>query len=405
MTSPHLSLRIGKNMDIPPFKFAILKLASRCNLDCTYCYWFRDENVYKHPKLLSQQVQTAFLSRLEEHMERYNLERFNIVFHGGEPLLFGKARLIKLLYEVHVLEKKIGRRISCGITTNAVLIDDEWAEIFKAFNVGPSISIDGPKEVHDAYRIDHKGRGSYDRTVKGMKILEKHGIDFGILAVCDPKADPKQLLHVFVNELGLNRFDVLIPDANYDNKVESIAPYYQGLLEEWYKNYVDKGIKIRIINAMLQGMFEGGDPGLDSMGYGALSTLVVLTDGKIEPNDVLRISGSDATTTDMSVFSNSLQDVTQDLVWQNAYKSSLQLSEVCQQCEYKTLCGGGHLAHRWSRERGYDNPSVYCDDYQSIYKHMWQLVAPNILIKSEQKVISLYDFEKQHRNTLNVKND
>ena len=72
----------------PIFTFVLVKLASRCNINCTYCYWFRDPEVYNKPPVLTLEAEDAFCSRLEQHIREFRLDQFLLVFHGGEPLLF-----------------------------------------------------------------------------------------------------------------------------------------------------------------------------------------------------------------------------------------------------------------------------------------------------------------------------
>jgi MoaA/NifB/PqqE/SkfB family radical SAM enzyme len=76
-----------------PFAFVLVKLASRCNINCTYCYWFRDAQVYEKPAVLTLEAEDAFCLRLEEHIREFNLPVFLLVFHGGEPRCFRSAGL------------------------------------------------------------------------------------------------------------------------------------------------------------------------------------------------------------------------------------------------------------------------------------------------------------------------
>src|SRR5262249_26272989 len=72
-----------------PISQLLVKVASRCNIDCSYCYWFRDPAVYAKPKLMSSAVLDQLLRRIEEHVARHALAEFPIILHGGEPLLWG----------------------------------------------------------------------------------------------------------------------------------------------------------------------------------------------------------------------------------------------------------------------------------------------------------------------------
>src|SRR5208282_6118489 len=104
--------------DVPIFTFVLVKLASRCNINCTYCYWFRDAEVYKKPAVLTPEAEDAFCLRLEEHIREFNLPAFLLVFHGGEPLLFPKRRFDALMKKLRDIEQRTGCVITCGVTTN-----------------------------------------------------------------------------------------------------------------------------------------------------------------------------------------------------------------------------------------------------------------------------------------------
>lgn len=113
----------GTGEDVPIFTFLLVKLASRCNINCTYCYWFRDADVYKKPAVLTVEAEDAMCDALEEHIVTFGLERFSIVFHGGEPLLFPKHRFVKLQEKLIEVEERTGCEITRGLCSNGILID------------------------------------------------------------------------------------------------------------------------------------------------------------------------------------------------------------------------------------------------------------------------------------------
>src|SRR5215469_4218669 len=106
-----------------PFVFVLVKLASRCNIKCTYCYWFRDAQVYAKPAVLTPEAEDTFCLRLEEHIREFNLPFFLLVFHGGEPLLFPKRRFDTFCKKLRAVEERTGCSIIRGVTTNAILVD------------------------------------------------------------------------------------------------------------------------------------------------------------------------------------------------------------------------------------------------------------------------------------------
>jgi uncharacterized protein len=155
----------AESEDVPPFTFLLVKLASRCNIKCTYCYWFRDPDVYRRPAVLTIEAEDALCRRLEEHINAFGLDHFIVVFHGGEPLLFPKHRFVALQEKLLDIEERTGCEIARGVCTNAILIDQEWVDIFDEFGVDISVSLDGPPEIHDKYRLGFKGEGTHAETI------------------------------------------------------------------------------------------------------------------------------------------------------------------------------------------------------------------------------------------------
>ena len=367
-------------MTVPIIRTLLIKLTSTCNLNCSYCYWFKDESVLHQPNLLTQEAENMLLTRLQQHIEDYELDRFNIILHGGEPLLFGKKRFIHLITKIEEIGISTNCQFTFGLTTNGVLIDEDWAYIFKVLNVSVTVSVDGTKDVHDLNRVDHKGNGSYDRTVKGISILKANGHEPTVLAVCNPLSDPSDVLDHLVNVLNLKYFDILIPQATLEEKPDSISRYYKKLFDLWYRIYSKRGVNIRLPRAMVKGLL-GGNTQLDSIGYGPVTTLTVLPDGKLEPLDVLRIAGNGFTKTSISLFENNLQDIALDPLWKEAFDASLNLHLKCHNCSFKHACGGGYLPNRWSNTGRFDNPSVYCADLQEIFRYISEAISRDLSLK------------------------
>ncbi|MCA6120325.1 radical SAM protein [Bradyrhizobium sp. WSM 1704] len=364
----------------PPIGFVLVKLASRCNINCTYCYWFRDADVYNRPSLLTLEAEDAFCRRLEQHIGEFGLNRFLLIFHGGEPLLFPKRRFVALQEKLLGIEERTGCRIDRAVCTNAILVDQEWARLLKRYDVGVSVSIDGPPEIHDRHRVDFKGNGTIADTLRGLENLREEGIEPGLISVCNPATDPEQVLAYAVEKLGIGRFDILPPDATHADNPPPIADYFIRLFDVWYDRYASKGVRIRTLDAMIHGLV-GNFSVSDTIGLGPTDTVTLMPDGALEPLDVLRIAGHGSTKTNMSVFKNAIQDVQDDPRWSEAFQASLHLCETCKSCEFLDSCGGGHVAHRWSNERRFDNPSVYCDSWKRIFEHVWRRISPTLTIE------------------------
>ena len=119
----------------------------------------------------------------------------------------------------------------------------------------------------------------------------------------------------------------------------------------------------------------------DTVGLAPVETVTLMADGALEPLDVLRIAGDGSTKTDCSIFKNAIQDIKDDPRWREAFEASLRVCDTCLNCEFFDACGGGHLAQRWSPERRFDNPSVYCESWKRIFSHVWTRISPTLVVE------------------------
>jgi len=175
-----------------PISQLLVKVASRCNIDCSYCYWFRDAAVYDKPKLMSPEVLHRLLQRIEEHVTRRSLVDFPIILHGGEPLLWGIANFHRIAEACEAITVRTGCEIPIAVTTNGVLIDDEWLNCFETRNISVAISLDGPAHIHDVHRRTFQGDGTHAAVERAARLLVSRDIGVSALAVCNPAYSPKE---------------------------------------------------------------------------------------------------------------------------------------------------------------------------------------------------------------------
>lgn len=177
----------------------ILKTVERCNIDCTYCYFFnRTDTSYKFRKpYISEEVIKKWVAFANQSIVEQNIEHITIGFHGGEPLMQSKESFEWMCQYI----KNNLSPVSCQFTlqTNGMLIDEDWLKIFHKYNVGVGISLDGRKEFNDRFRIDKRGRGTYDRVVEKIKLyqrspLMKNTDGPGVLSVVNPEESGKEVI-------------------------------------------------------------------------------------------------------------------------------------------------------------------------------------------------------------------
>jgi uncharacterized protein len=361
-----------------PVDYLLIKLASSCNYDCEYCYWFADESVRRKPKIITEEAESIFLEKLADHVNRYNIRSFHFLFHGGEPLLIGRPRFAALLRRLSEISSDSGCLFTYSVTTNGGLIDTEWCRLFLNFRVKVSVSIDGPEYIHDSRRLNAVGKGTYHKTVSAINLMRDLGLNPGILAVYHPDAEARAFINFFVDEMNFDSFNILIPDATHssDSRVR-FARFFCEVFDLWWDFYRHKDVEIGFCKNVIRGLL-GRSAKTESFGYGPISTLTLLTDGTIEPLDVVRIIGDGFTSSEISVFTNEIQEGKSHPLWLSLLHQSLNLHSTCEACQFKTACGGGHIASRWSQESGFNNPSAHCDEYQILFTHVWNRIRNDV---------------------------
>jgi uncharacterized protein len=150
-----------------------------CNLDCEYCFFLSKEMLYPSSRFrMAEDVQEAYIRQLLEAHAR--APEVIVAWQGGEPTIMGLdffRRAAELVRE----HARPGQRILNTIQTNGTLLDDEWGAFLKENGFLVGISIDGPADIHDRYRVDKGGKPTYDRVIRGLEVLKRHGVDWNVL--------------------------------------------------------------------------------------------------------------------------------------------------------------------------------------------------------------------------------
>jgi len=356
---------MNKNISKP--KYFILKLASRCNLKCTYCYWFRDKSVYEKPKKIKDEIVDFFLDKLQKHINKYKLTDITISFHGGEPMLYGKKKTIQLCEKIKNIKVN---NLTLAMQTNGTFIDQEWCDIINKYGIGVGISVDGI--LHDKNRIFLNGRGSLSETINGINLMKKNNINFGVLSVYDDEIKDAQKFVDFFKKLNLHEFDILIPDVNHDyENIPQISNFYNDLFNIYLK---DKDLKIRFFDQVVKSFYHNNSMEVNILGdvnHGLFKHMVTInTDGSIEPEDSIRTSGYKACETTKNVRTHNLDTLLNDDKIQNMYQSA-QLPKECEPCIWKKVCAGGDFTHRYSsKTQDYSKKTPYCNQLKNIFNHM-----------------------------------
>jgi uncharacterized protein len=162
----------------PAFHLLAKPTGAACNLDCAYCFFLDKEVLYPGSKFrMSDSLLEQYIRQL---IESHQTDELNIAWQGGEPTLMGLDFFRRAMALVEKYRRP-GTRFLHTIQTNGTLLDDEWAAFFKEHDFLIGISIDGPRQLHDVYRVDKGGKPTFDKVMRGLRLLQKHGVEYNIL--------------------------------------------------------------------------------------------------------------------------------------------------------------------------------------------------------------------------------
>ncbi len=237
----------------PSFHVMTKPRGAICNLDCDYCYFLSKEMLYKGSRF------RMALNLLEDYTRQYieaqRVSQVTFTWQGGEPTLMGLDFFKKAL-ELQQKYRRPGMVVQNSIQTNGTLLDEEWATFFKenAFLVG--LSLDGPRKMHDAYRHDKGGHGTFNKVMKAVKLLKTRGVEFNILTTLNAAnvEHPIEVYRFLRDEVG-TEFIQFIPIVERQNKTgfqegtevtersitgEQYGRFLIAVFDEWVRRDVGK---------------------------------------------------------------------------------------------------------------------------------------------------------------------
>ncbi|MBR6366771.1 MAG: anaerobic sulfatase-maturation protein [Bacteroidaceae bacterium] len=375
---------------IAPFSkplYVMLKPAgSLCNLACKYCYYLEKQKLYPLDK--SKVISDALLEEfIKQYIEAQIMPQVLFTWHGGETLM----RPISFYKHALELQKRYayGRQIDNCIQTNGTMLTDEWCEFFKENNFLVGVSIDGPQEFHDEYRRTRSGKPSWHEVMKGIRLLQKHGVEWNALAVVnDFNADYPKEFYRFFKDLGcryiqftpvveriVKRADglTLAPGMQEGGEVTdfSVTPEQWGnflctLYDEWVKQDVGE-IFIQLFDATLAN-WAGVPPGVCSMS------------GECGHAAVMEFNG-DVYSCDHFVYpeyrlGNIRQQTLTGLMYSDRQRNfgklkTGTLTRQCRECRFLFACHGECPKNRFVRDV-YGNPghNYLCVGYRKFFEHV-----------------------------------
>lgn len=346
----------------------LIKPASAlCNLDCEYCFYLdRETDPYKD--IAQKRMSQDTLRRMVESYLFYSYPQSTFAFQGGEPTLAGLPFFEKLV----AYQKKFGRAgqaVSNALQTNTILLDDAWCQFLRSYHWLVGASIDGTEEMHDRYRLNRGGEGTWRKVMKSIERMTKHRVDFNALCVLSQANvhQPKEVYRFF-RSIGIDYLQ-FIPLAEFTPNGErhpfaiTAQEYGRFLLEVfelWWPER--KNVRIRYFDNLAEAV-AGFMPGNCTMHEICDSYVVVEYNGDIYPCDFFVEPGwklGNLHTDSWNKIATSAQRA------RFAYSKKIP-HPACAACEYKALCHGGCPSFR-VKQRG--NPAdldYFCETYKMVY--------------------------------------
>ncbi len=357
-----------------PFHLLCKPTGPLCNLRCSHCFYlekvelYPDENRWRMPDEVLERFTQVYI-----HAQPQGVQEVQFAWQGGEPTLLG-VDFFRCAIELQQKYARKGMRIANALQTNGTLIDDEWAGFLAKNNFLIGFSIDGPQELHDRYRVDAKGEGSFAPAMRGLEAMKRHNVEFNTLTcVQADNADHPEEVYEFLKSIG-SKFMQFIPivESGPDGRLspETLTPeqwgrFMCGIFDQWLKEDVGE-IFVQHVDTLL-GIVAGYPSALCVHSPVCGRALAIEHNGDIYSCDHF--------VTPRHLLGNITRD---SMAWmvdgeqQTRFgrDKSATLSAKCRACKYLRLCYGGCPVNRLARTAEDEPQNAVCEGYYAYYEHI-----------------------------------
>lgn len=361
-----------------PFQVMLKPRGPICNLDCRYCYYLSKEQLY--PDSAFRMTDALLETYTRQYIEAQPSPEVTFAWQGGEPTLMGLDFFRKAVAYQQQYARP-GMRIHNALQTNGTRLDDAWCSFFKEHDFLIGISLDGPRAMHDAYRVDKGGQPTFDRVLEGIVLLKKHGVEFNVLvtvhaANCQHGLEVYRFLRDEVQAQFIQFIPIVEPatpgggnGAVVSERSVSGRDYGRFLIEvfdEWVRHDVGR-VYVQIFDVALA-VWAGYHPGLCIFEETCGAALAMEHNGDlyccdhfVEPayrlGNILEVPMLElAQSQPIRAFGQAKRD---------------SLPQMCRECDVRFICNGGcpknRLLHTPDGEPGLN---WLCDGYQAFFRHI-----------------------------------
>ena len=343
--------------------------SSSCNLRCRYCFYYdvADNREVKNYGIMNDDTLENMVKKVFDDVE-YSA---NFAFQGGEPTMAG----IEFFEKFHKFVEKYNTKkiiVNFSLQTNGTLLNKKWLELFKKHNYLIGLSLDGNKEMHDTFRIDAKGEGTFSRVLKAAKMMKKAEVEFNILCVVNKLiAQNGKLVYNFFRNNGF-RYYQFIPcldslscseEKDYTLTAEDYGKFLDETFNLWYEDIMSgKRISVRHFDNYTKILLGEEPEACDMVGHCNMNA-VLESDGSMYPCDFYVLDEFKVG----NINESSFEELFKSEAEMRFLRTSLAVDEKCKVCRYFKICRGGCRRHKeLTAEGNYENR--FCESYKYFFE-------------------------------------
>ena len=360
---------------MPALSLLIKPASGNCNMRCRYCF-YADELDNREIRSYGKMSVDTMHTIVDKAME-YGDYECTIAFQGGEPTLAGLDFYRDLVAYVTAHENPKKLKIHYALQTNGYLINEEWAAFLGENHFLVGVSLDGLKEIHDRYRLDAAGKGTYQRVISAIRLLEKHQVEYNILTVVTAATarNGQKIYNYFKkNHFGYQQYiECLDPigeepgQHEYSLTPEKYGEFLKSMFDAWY---LDMRSGTYVYNRYFENLMmimAGQQPESCNMRGVCGKQWVFEADGSVYPCDFYALDqwclGN--------INKNSFEEMDQKRDELGFIQWSMRQQEDCQKCRWFGLCRNGCRRNREPVTAENTNRNYFCKSYQMFFEYAY----------------------------------
>ena len=360
---------------MPALSLLIKPASGNCNMRCRYCF-YADELDNREIRSYGKMSVDTMRTIVDKAME-YGDYECTIAFQGGEPTLAGLDFYRDLVAYVTAHENPKKLKIHYALQTNGYLINEEWAAFLGENHFLVGVSLDGLKEIHDRYRLDAAGKGTYQRGISAIRLLEKHQVEYNILTVVTAATarNGQKIYNYFKkNHFGYQQYiECLDPigeepgQHEYSLTPEKYGEFLKSMFDAWY---LDMRSGTYVYNRYFENLMmimAGQQPESCNMRGVCGKQWVFEADGSVYPCDFYALDQWRLG----NIQENSFEEMDEKRDGLGFIQWSMRQQEDCQKCRWFGLCRNGCRRNREPVTAEHTNRNYFCKSYQMFFEYAY----------------------------------